>query len=400
VAAANKKKKRQGGLGLYLWGGVALALALTGAGIFFKTNTDTPAQAEQQAQPWYKEHAQAPEMIRLPDAPLILAAKDAEIDLTIQELKPKRPLKKKSAPRTRETTSLAPTQPRVNHVDLSTKPQPPATIYEEALPQDIYTPMPDVHPRASQPATVPPPHLQPRWMKYALKVDPSPQKPMIALVIDDLGLDRKRTAQTLALPGPMTMAFIPYAKSLDKQTATARNNGHELLVHLPMEPLNAKIDAGPNHLHTHLAQEDLLDRIHWNLERFDGYVGVNNHMGSRATTDTALMTALMSELRRREMLFLDSRTNAKSVGAKLAAAEGVPFAERNVFLDNVNDKNAVLKQLSILERVSRKTGFSVGIGHPRDGTIAALKEWLPRAKDKGFRLVPISQIILKNKGLS
>lgn len=400
MAAANKKKKRRGGLSPYLWGGVVLALALTGGAIYLKNITDTPEKNAQQAKPWYKEHAQAPEMIRLPDAPLILAAKDAEIDPTIEELKPKRPLKKKPTPQSIETTALAPSQPRINQVDLSAKPQPPAAIYEEALPQDIYTPTPDVHPRAAQPATVPPQHLQPRWMKYALKVDPSPQKPMIALVIDDLGLDRKRTAQTLALQGPMTMAFIPYAKSLDKQTATARKNGHELLVHLPMEPLNAKIDAGPNHLHTHLAQEDLLDRIHWNLERFDGYVGVNNHMGSRATTDTALMTALMSELRSREMLFLDSRTNAKSVGAKLAAAEGVPFAERNVFLDNVNDKDAVLKQLSILERVSRKTGFSVGIGHPRDGTIAALKEWLPRARDKGFSLVPISQIVLKNQGLT
>lgn len=400
MAAANKRKKRRSMIAPYLWGGAALALVLTGAGLYFKSGTDTSKQAQQQAQPWYKEHAQAPEMIRLPDAPLILAAKDAEIDPTIEELKPKRPLKTKPAPQSTETTALTPTQPRIDQVDLSAKPQPPAAIYEEALPQDVYTPTPDVQPRVAHPADIPPKHLQPRWMKYALKVDPLPQKPMIALVIDDLGLDRKRTAQTLALPGPMTMAFIPYAKSLDKQTTTARNNGHELLVHLPMEPLNAKIDAGPNHLHTHLAQEDLLDRIHWNLERFDGYVGVNNHMGSRATTDTALMTALMSELRSREMLFLDSRTNAKSVGAKLAAAEGVPFAERNVFLDNVNDKNAVLKQLSILERVSRKTGFSVGIGHPRDGTIAALKEWLPRVKDKGFSLVPISQIVLKNQGLS
>ncbi len=153
-------------------------------------------------------------------------------------------------------------------------------------------------------------------------------------------------------------------------------------------------------LNTHLAHEDLQDRIHWNLERFDGYVGVNNHMGSRATTDKTVMSALMAELRNREMLFLDSRTNAKSVGGEMAAQEGVPFAERNVFLDNVNDKTAVLKQLSLLERVSRKTGFAVGIGHPRDGTIAALKEWLPLAQSKGFSLVPISQIVLKKQELS
>lgn len=361
--------------------------------VYFKDRIFSAGSEKNTAnQPWYKEHTQPPKLVRLPDTPLIVAAIEAEIDPDIRELTPKRPLKTQpSRPRV--------FQPRINNVDITAKPQPPATVYEEALPQDVYTPA------TRSLETDPPPvttntQAQPRWMKYALKMDVPVNKPMIAIVIDDLGLDRKRSARTIALPGPLTMAFIPYAKHLDKQTATARNNGHELLVHLPMEPLNAKLDAGPNHLNTHLAHEDLLDRIHWNLERFNGYVGVNNHMGSRATADKTVMNALMAELRNREMLFLDSRTNAKSVGAQTALREGVPFAERNVFLDNVNEKAAVLKQLRILERVSRKTGFAVGIGHPRDGTIAALKEWLPLAKQNGFILVPISQIVLKNQQIS
>ena len=341
---------------------------------------------------WYKDHSKRPEMIRLPDAPLLVSANEAEIDETIEEIQPKKPLKKKSAPIAR-----AP-QPRLANIAPQAKPTPPSAIYEEALPEDVYTPTaPASRQTVEQPATD---QLQPRWMKYAVKVTPARNKPMIAVVIDDLGLDRKRTRKTLDLPGPMTMAFIPYAKNLSKQTRYAKGQGHELMLHLPMEPTNRKLDAGPNHLHTHLATEDLLERIHWNLERFEGYVGVNNHMGSLATTDKTLMRALMSELRKREMLFLDSRTNAKSVGATMAGAQGVPFAERNVFLDNVNEKDAVLKQLSILERVSKRSGFAVGIGHPRDGTIEALKEWIPLAKNKGFELVPISQIVLKNQGLS
>ena len=379
---------------------VALTVLLLGglsyAGVYFKDSifvTETP-KVQKTAKPWYKDHAKAPEMIRLPDAPLILAAEEAEIDTTIEELKPRKPLKIK--PKTSPT-------PRVASVDLSAKPSPPPAIYEEALPQDVYTPKPAPVP-VTAPATIEeksaPSTVQPRWMKYALKVTPPAGKPMIAIVIDDLGLDRRRTKQTLELAGPMTMAFIPYAKSLAKQATMAKAQGHELLLHLPMEPLNDKIDAGPNHLHTHLAEEDLKDRIHWNLERFEGYVGVNNHMGSKATTDESVMKALMAELRTREMLFLDSRTNPKSVGAKIAGLEGVPFAERNVFLDNVNEKGAVLKQLSLLEKVSKRSGFAVGIGHPRDGTIAALKEWLPAVIDKGFVLVPISQIVMKNQGLT
>lgn len=392
MAAQKHKKKSYSSLFVL----IALVLSLLAyGGMYFKDKrlTASPKQTQSgQAKPWYKEHTKAPEMVRLPDAPLIVAAAEAEIDETITELKPKKPIKKKTQ---------QPPQPRLNEIDVAAKPTPPIQtpiFYEEALPQEVYTPKSIV----KTTTTIAPiqPTMQPRWMKYALKIAPTPNKPMIALVIDDLGLDRKRTKKTLELQGPMTMAFIPYAKKLAQQTAVAKANGHELLVHLPMEPLNDKVDAGPNHLNTHLDTEDLLDRIHWNLERFDGYVGVNNHMGSRATADDTVMKALMKELRNREMLFLDSRTNPKSIGAKIAGLEGVPFAERNVFLDNVNEKGAVLKQLSLLEKVSRRSGMAVGIGHPRDGTIAALKEWLPTAESKGFVLVPISQIVLKNQGLS
>lgn len=388
----------------------ALLIAGMGAGAYvFKDRLFIPEQkiAKKPVQPWYKEHARkAPEMIRLPDTPLILAAKDVEIDLTIKELTPRVPLKPKKPPAVQtERSPIA----RVNPPKLKPILLPTPTAYEESLPQDVYTPVivpPVVLEKEITPAVIVETQpiivtSQPRWMKYALKVEKPPVgKPMIALVIDDLGLDRKRTARTLQLPAPLTMAFIPYARDLSKQTQTARNNGHELLLHLPMEPLNANVDAGPNHLNTRLGPEDLRDRIHWNLERFSGYVGVNNHMGSRASADVNVMTALMKELQSREMLFLDSRTNPKSIGAKIARQEGVPFAERNVFLDNVNEKAAVLKQLSLLERVSRKSGFAVGIGHPRDGTLAALKEWLPLIENKGFTLVPISQIIIKKQNIS
>lgn len=402
---AARKKKKKGNSSLFILGALIFSL-LAYAGVLFQDQlfAPEPEPASASAKPWYKEHVKKPAMIRAPDAPLIIAATEAEIDDTITELAPKQPFKKKNTP--------AP-QPRLNNVDISSKPAPPpvqAVFYEEALPNDVYTPVvataeqpvqpskiaAPVEPEAPAPQTT----FEPRWMKYAVKVPETINTPMIALVIDDLGLDRKRTRQTLALKGPMTMAFIPYAKNLKKQTAMARANGHELLVHLPMEPLNKKIDAGPNHLHTHLAHEDLLDRIHWNLERFEGYVGVNNHMGSLATTDPEVMSALMTELRKREMLFLDSRTNPKSIATDLAGKEGVPFAVRNVFLDNVNEKGAVLKQLSLLEKVARRSGFAVGIGHPRDGTIAALKEWLPTIERNGFSLVPISQIVLHNQGLS
>lgn len=387
-------------LSLVLWGA---ACVVVGGTVLLALNQKEPQKtAETEAvEPWYKQHSEPPQMVRLPDAPLIVAPEYAEIDTTIEEIKPTRPLRTKPA----EPQQIA----RLKDVELSAKPQVPVTpapaIYEEALPDDIYTPPPPAAPLVMEPRAAEPSEtlrgVEPRWMRYAHKIDrPKHGFSQIALVIDDLGLDRKRTRQTVSLPGPLTMAFLPYARDLADQTQKARAQGHELMVHMPMEPLNAGIDAGPNNLNTRLAEEDIKARIHWNLERFGGYVGVNNHMGSKATADEHVMEVLLAELNKREMLFLDSRTNPKSVAGKLAGRLGVPFAERNVFLDNINEKQSVLKQLEQLERLAKRTGFAVGIGHPRDGTIQALKEWLPSLESKGITLVPISQIVRNNLGLS
>lgn len=234
----------------------------------------------------------------------------------------------------------------------------------------------------------------PTWLRNAVAV-PRASGRDIAVVIDDLGLNRRGTAALIHLRGPLTLAFLPYASALTQQTRAARAAGHELMLHLPMEPVGRDW-PGPNALLTSLTPADLLSRLRANLRSFRGFVGVNNHMGSLLTTDAERMMLVMAELRRHDLLFLDSRTTPASVASREARRMGVPTAVRDVFIDNELDLNYVLRQLALAERIAERRGFAVAIGHPHEVTITALGRWLPTLNERGFQLVPISAIASRN----
>jgi len=221
---------------------------------------------------------------------------------------------------------------------------------------------------------------------------------MIAIVLDDLGIDRRRAARAIDLPATLTLAFLPYARELADQTAAARKRGHELLVHLPMQPHGDDWDPGPNVLDIDLGVAEVRQRIEWSLRQFEGYVGVNNHMGSRFTESPEGMRVVAEAMRDHGLLFLDSVTSAKSVGEKTARGLGVPATRRDVFLDNTDTVAEVELRLSQVERTARETGSAIAIGHPRDATLSVLEGWIPRARAAGFVLVPLTAVIDARSG--
>ena len=243
-----------------------------------------------------------------------------------------------------------------------------------------------------------PPPVSPAWQRFAV---PSPEiqgRPLIAIIIDDMGVERANADRVVALPGPLTLSFMTYAEDVAKQAGQARRHGHELMVHVPMEPLDGELDPGPQALLDRLPADELLRRLRWDLSRFDGYVGINNHMGSRFTQSRDGMRLVLQEVKARGLLFIDSRTIADSVGGKLAAELGVPHADRDVFLDNEQEAAAVEQQLARTEEVARRRGYAIAIGHPHDATIAALARWLPTLERRGFVLVPVSAIVRRVGG--
>lgn len=289
----------------------------------------------------------------------------------------------------------------------------------EAMPQLPVTPAPEVGeatpavpppPVASLPQSQPQPQSQsqsetpalpkgtPPWKRYALASPATNGKPMIAVIIDDMGVDKKRSEKILQLPGPLTISLMSYADDLGRLSEEARRQGDELMMHVPMEPMAESVDPGPGALLTSLSEDEIRKRFSDDLDRFSGYVGINNHMGSKFTAYAPGMTLVMEELRRRGLLFIDSLTTEHSVGLDMAHRFGIPTAGRNVFLDNAGDLISVDLQLSQTEQVARKKGNAIAIGHPRDATIQALEKWLPTLEAKGFVLVPVTTVVRARMG--
>jgi polysaccharide deacetylase 2 family uncharacterized protein YibQ len=246
---------------------------------------------------------------------------------------------------------------------------------------------------APPPAPVPPRAEQPAWMRHAVPVQPRPGHPTVTVIIDDMGLDRARSQRVVALPGPLTLSYLPYSRDLAGQVAAGRAAGHEIMLHLPMEPQGGDVDPGPNALTLALSPADAASRLRTNLDAFDAYVGVNNHMGSRYTEDRPAMQAVLKEIQRRGLLFVDSRTSGRSVGLETARQLKMPAAGRDVFLDNDHAPGAIRAQLARLEAAAKRNGAAIAIGHPHDATIEALAEWLPTVAGKGFDLVPVTHVV-------
>lgn len=254
----------------------------------------------------------------------------------------------------------------------------PLTMGQVIPPADLLPPTPE-----APPATAPAP---------VFRLPPG-EKPLIAIVIDDMGPNGGGTQRALRLPAPITFAFLPYAQGVAATAAQAKARGHELIVHVPMQPLDSSQNPGPHALVTGLAADAVHKRLIWNLSQFKGYVGINNHMGSRFTADARGMNVVMEELARRDLFFLDSRTIGRTAARATAVQHGVPLLERDVFLDDTDSAAAIAAQLQQTLRTARQRGKAIAIGHPRPLTLTALERWLPEVAAQGYQLVPLSRIL-------
>jgi polysaccharide deacetylase 2 family uncharacterized protein YibQ len=218
--------------------------------------------------------------------------------------------------------------------------------------------------------------------------------PTIAIVIDDLGADVADTRRAIALPKEITLSFLPYPDASPALAREGLRGGHEIILHVPMEP-EGSVDPGPNALLTRLSADENVSRLNWALSRIEGYSGINNHEGSKFTADRAALVPVMEQLAQRHVFYLDSRTTPDTVAVPLARAFGVPSAGRDVFLDDVQTADAINAQLAQAEKLASQQGVLIAIGHPHAATMDVLTKWAASISSRGYELIAASEAIRK-----
>ena len=211
--------------------------------------------------------------------------------------------------------------------------------------------------------------------------------PRLAIIIDDLGSDLAPAEALLKLRYPLTLSILPSQPHSAEIAEQAFRRGDQVMLHLPMEFEGNTAKSEAVELRVGMGANEVDGLLAHMLEAVPHAAGVNNHEGSLATADPSLMAAVMGFLRRRNLFFIDSRTTAATVAYDAARQAGVPAASRNVFLDDVESRAAILRQLDLAAREATKQGSAIAIGHPHPATLAALAEGLPQLESRGIHLV-------------
>ena len=217
--------------------------------------------------------------------------------------------------------------------------------------------------------------------------------PKVSIIIDDLGYDSAIADKFIGLDARLTFSILPFSPFQKKIAGKARKNGIDVLLHLPMEPLEyPRIDPGPGALLTAMTPDELIRQLNADLDSLPYVTGVNNHMGSKMTAESDRMNQVFSVLKQRKLFFIDSRTTAETQSGQSARLFKVPYAQRDVFLDHVPKAEYIHSQMAKLIRYAETHGEAIGIGHPHAVTYEVLRELLPGLKSK-VELVSASRVV-------
>ncbi len=260
----------------------------------------------------------------------------------------------------------------------------PAKIVTQTKNLPAKTPPFEIYPPKEIPPQKPPAPKPPRDVKHL---------PRVAIIFDDMGYDRKFAQDLSQLDGEITFSILPHSPYRDTIARIAHENGLDTMLHLPMEPFEyPDVNPGPGTLLTTMTPDQLLSQLEKNLASVPYIKGVNNHMGSKMTSESSQLYQIFSILKKKNLYFIDSRTTSKTLCKPSARLFQIPFAQRDVFLDHNQDADFIRKQIKELIRIAQRNGQAIGIGHPHSVTYEVLREMMPELR-KNVKLVPASAIV-------
>ncbi|HEY8299770.1 MAG TPA: divergent polysaccharide deacetylase family protein [Methyloceanibacter sp.] len=273
-----------------------------------------------------------------------------------------------------------PTIPDSETGSITLPPAPVAELVEESQ----YGPLPRVATDGRRPIDV---YARPSRYVVAKAGDP----PRVAILVTGLGLPDMPAGDVLkGLPAPISVAYGAYGRNLQESVSRARDNGHEVLLQIPLEPINyPTVDPGPHTLLTSLPPQENMKRLQWLMSRYTGYVGVTNHMGEKFEAASQSMTPVLEELKRRGLLYIDDGSVKESTVSQIAGTIGLDYSVVSVQIDAGN----LAKQLAQLEATAKERGAAIGVVKATSATVKQLSDWAAKLQAKGFVLVPVSAAV-------
>ncbi len=215
----------------------------------------------------------------------------------------------------------------------------------------------------------------------------------LALIIDDFGYNSDTISAYAAMHVPITFSVLPYRPHSNEAASKALSSGHQVMLHLPMEPLSSGEQSEASTITVAMSDQEIRDTVAKAIRAVPGVIGVNNHQGSRATADSRVMKATLAVIKVNSLFFVDSRTNGHSIAAETARQMGLKTGSNDIFLDGQSDIDYIKNQLWTAARMAARNGSAIAIGHARPNTVAALREAIPEVEAAGIKFVFASQLV-------
>ena len=215
----------------------------------------------------------------------------------------------------------------------------------------------------------------------------------LVFVFDDGGQNLEHLKKFLALPFPITVAVLPQITHSRDSAEMVRKSGNELILHQPMQAINAKVNPGPGAITPDMTEDEIMTVLFQNINELGQIAGMNNHEGSAITADAEKMSVVLRTASENGVYFLDSRTNSESKVPYVASELGYSYYERNIFLDNTKKRADILAELTKGLGIANKNGVAIMIGHVWSADVLPdlLNEIYPELKQKGYTFTTVSK---------
>ncbi|MDD3538634.1 MAG: divergent polysaccharide deacetylase family protein [Atribacterota bacterium] len=218
-------------------------------------------------------------------------------------------------------------------------------------------------------------------------------KAKVAIIIDDMGYQKEMADRIMNLNFPVTVSVLPFLPYSRYVAQLAKEKGMTVLLHLPMEPHNSNVDPGKGAIFSTMSEQEIRAKFLANWQDVPYVSGVSNHMGSKITENRDIMKIILSEIKEKNLYFIDSMTSPDSVGYQLSREMGIKTAQRTVFLDNEQDIDYIGNQIDVLKEFALKYGSAIAIGHPYCNTIDMLMEAYLTFPAEGIEIVKLEELL-------